>query len=226
MDHQDEVTKWLAAAEALHAGALEGCASGVCFSFTEEAISYLCSFRTGTGDSLQNNNNECSLAAARRNYVYHPDKIIWTVGGLSVFFRNRQSSPCVLCEGARIHSDNTTSHYKLSVTNDYDRHEPGTATLDPQRLEHLATLHTPYFVMLFVGLVKKKRYKFHRGVPATNIMARHLILTPLGGASGPAHSRDENLRSDMAVLKLWWRYQDRQSSSRVNIHTIILHSER
>ncbi|KAK2832706.1 hypothetical protein Q5P01_016595 [Channa striata] len=153
---------------------------------------------------------------AGRDYFYHQESVRGTIGGLGAFFEKGQSSPCVLCEGACI--DRTTSRYDLLVAQDYDRHRPDEAVLNLLRLEHLATLHTPYFAMLFVGLVENKRYTFHRGASETDSMARHLIRT-LSGVTDSARSEGEELRSSAALLKRWWRYQERRSNSTVNVST-------
>ncbi|KAK2821884.1 hypothetical protein Q5P01_021949 [Channa striata] len=186
MDRLDEATRWLVAARALHAGALERHTQGPLFSSTEKAVSYLCGFQE-KGCGSARDKERAAAAAAGRDYFYHQESVRGTIGGLGAFFEKGQSSPCVLCEGACI--DRTTSRYDLLVTQDYDRHRPDEAVLNLLHLEHLATLHTPYFAMLFVGLVENKRLE------------------------------GEELRSSAALLKRWWRYQERRSNSTVNVST-------
>lgn len=199
------MTKWLAAAAALHAGALER-RKGV-FGCTETAVSYLCNYHVDESSSV----GPELVEAAKRDYFYHPENVGGSLG-LSSFFKQRESESCVLCSGAGMSFDREAGQHKLFVEDCYcsGYHALGQAALNLCRLKHLAAIHTPYFVMLFVSLVEKKRYTFHRNPRELKDMARNL-LSKLGSELSE-RNEDRELCESANVLNLWWRYQDKQSS--------------
>lgn len=80
------------------------------------------------------------------------------------------------------------------------------------RLEHLAVMHTPYFVMLFLELVQNKRYTFHKNKYQRQCLTGH-ILDRLKRSVARTQVQHDTFR----FLRLWWRFQDRVGSRCLNV---------
>ena len=201
MDYQDEVVKWKLAASALHRGALNNCEK---FKFTEDAINYLCSYQEGQHKAV----HPGTVTRQHHNYHYHSDNLPGRVG-LSNFFWNRVANCCVLCKYVRMTQTGVFLH---KMTDNVNPESIPDGELNLRRLEHLAVMHTPYFVMLFLDLVEKKRYGFHKNGSGRHCIANYVFerLTEDGEAFG---EEEDSFR----FLKLWWRFQDRRSSRELNI---------
>jgi len=187
--------KWKAVASALHLGALNHCET---FKSTKDAIGYLCSYGREE-QSLRST----TISRKHNDFYYHPDNLPGPVG-LSRFFSSGEVyCPCVLCEYVSVTSDGDLK----CCTNLISRRSFPHEDLDQLRLEHLAVVHTPYFVMLFLELVQNKAYTFHNNGDALRSHASY-VIKQLRGDVRAVTNEEESFR----FLKLWWMYQDRRSS--------------
>ncbi|KAE8287286.1 hypothetical protein D5F01_LYC13324 [Larimichthys crocea] len=155
------------------------------------------------------------------DFYYHPDNLPGPVG-LSVFFSHGVAYPCSLCKHASVTLNAGRFKYKCkAAVNDADplvhatppEERSSSDDLNLRRLEHLAVMHTPYFVMLFLELVRQKRYSFHMGHDAKCSIASYVferLKEDNVGTFGREHD-------SFKFLKLWWRFQDRQSTRDLNI---------
>lgn len=215
MDCQDDVLKWKTIAMALHQGALDHCEP---FQSAEEAISYLYHYR-GT----QKASSSLAISRQHHDFYYHPDNIPGPVG-LSKFFSIGVADRCLLCKFTMVTVDTARLKYNLVNANDTRGTVPE-GGLTQRRLQHLAVMHTPYFVLLFLDLVQNKRYLFHDTVNARRSIASYVF-------DHLKEDRTEYIRHDadaLRFLKLWWRFQDRRSTRELNLSIpsyLELHTER
>lgn len=213
MEDRDDVVKWRSIAAALHSGALDYCD----VFKTTEVITYLYRY--------QDQRHESTALRRHHDIYYHPDNLHGPTG-LSKFFCSKAVDQCLLCRSIRVTVDPAGKFkYKNFVTGKAIMKVVPDDQLNLQRLEHLAVMHTPYFVMLFLGLVQNKRYSFHK----TNV-SRYSIASYVF----------EQLREDetsvfrqdagaFKFLQLWWRFQDRCGSRELTIPIpsfLELHSDR
>ncbi|KAE8277073.1 hypothetical protein D5F01_LYC25143 [Larimichthys crocea] len=204
----DEVVKWKAVAAAFHGGALDHCET---FTSTEDAVRYLHSYQGHLRDEAAT----ATVSRKHHDFYYHPDNLPGPVG-LSVFFSHGVAYPCSLCKHASVTLNAGRFKYKckapVNVLNPLVHASPpersSSDDLNLRRLEHLAVMHTPYFVMLFLELVKQKHYSFHTGHDAKCSIASYVFERLKEGEAG-AFSREHD---SFKFLKLWWRFQDRQST--------------
>lgn len=195
------VSKWEKIALALHSGALDDCNT---FHSTQDIINHLHSYQQPQGDLA-------SVARGHHDFYYHPEKIKGPIG-LSELFAHRVSDRCLLCANVSMtlvkggkFMYNCNNDLRVGCSDGYKQ-------LDLQRLEHVAVLHTPYFLMLFLELVKNKRYVLH-----TNPEHRHAIALRIYDEfkEDPNGCFAQDL--DVTFLKVWWRYQDRVGSRLLGI---------
>ncbi|TKS65997.1 hypothetical protein D9C73_000053 [Collichthys lucidus] len=206
--NSDEVVKWKAVAAAFHGGALDHCET---FTSTEDAVRYLHSYQGHLRDEAAT----ATVSRKHHDFYYHPDNLPGPVG-LSVFFSHGVAYPCSLCKHASVTLNAGRFKYKckapVNVLNPLVHASPpersSSDDLNLRRLEHLAVMHTPYFVMLFLELVKQKHYSFHTGHDAKCSIASYVFERLKEGEVG-AFSREHD---SFKFLKLWWRFQDRQST--------------
>lgn len=206
MDCKDEVEKWKTIAAALHQGALDHCEP---FQSAGDAIGYLYCH----GGKQQ---ASCSPTISRRHhdFYYHPDNIPSPVG-LSRFFSTKSGDTCILCKSMLVTVDAERLKYNLVNTNPNTTRgwSPG-EDLTLSRLEHLAVMHTPYFVLLFLDLVRNKRYMFHDTAIARHSIATYVFNHLKEETSTMVFEHDAD---SVRFLKLWWRFQDRRSTRKRNM---------
>ncbi|KAJ7983464.1 hypothetical protein DPEC_G00378120 [Dallia pectoralis] len=164
MDRLEDEDMWKSVASALHRGALDHCET---FRSTADAINYLYNFR-------DQELTEQSTTVARRHhdFYYHLDNLPGPLG-LSRFFWDRVVDSCLLCTSIRVKIEGCNFLYMHIVHGTQGRVLKGDLSLP--RLEHLAVMHTPYFVMFFLGLVRDKRYSFHEHGDTHHRMAHGLF---------------------------------------------------
>ncbi|TKS75711.1 hypothetical protein D9C73_010128 [Collichthys lucidus] len=199
--NSDEVVKWKAVAAAFHGGALVHCET---FTSTEDAVRYLHSYQGHLRDEAAT----ATVSRKHHDFYYHPDNLPGPVG-LSVFFSHGVAYPCSLCKHASVTLNAGRFKYKckapVNVLNPLVHASPpersSSDDLNLRRLEHLAVMHTPYFVMLFLELVKQKHYSFHTGHNAKCSIASCLCHELcLSGRKVPAYPDGVSLSPTLRTL--------------------------
>lgn len=218
-DSSDEVVKWKVIAAALHAGALDHCEK---FRTTADLISYLHGYSDRLREGATAVSPRFDTTVSRRkhhDFYYHPDNIRGPVG-LSVFFSDGVADPCALCKHASVTLNAGRFKYKCKATTmnfsplrSRSPERNSSDDLNLRRLEHMAVMHTPYFVMLFLELAQQKRYSFHADEDAKRSVASYLF-TRLREDDLNAFGREHD---SFKFLKLWWRFQDSRSARDLKI---------
>ena len=201
MDYQDAVVKWKRAASALHRGALNNCEK---FKFTEDVINYLCTYQE---EGQQTAIHPGTVTRKHRDFHYQSNNLTGRVG-LSDFFWNGVANCCLLCKYVRMTQTGRFT-YKMSDNVNPERIPDG--ELDLRRLEHLAVMHSPYFVMLFLDIVENKRYHFHKNDNDRHCIASHVFAKL---TEGEVFGEEED---SFRFLKSYWRFQDRRGCRELNI---------
>ncbi|KAJ8009881.1 hypothetical protein DPEC_G00068780 [Dallia pectoralis] len=202
MDRLEDEDMWKSVASALHRGALDHCET---FRSTADAINHLYNFR-------DQELTEQSTTVARRHhdFYYHLDNLPGPLG-LSRFFWDRVVDSCLLCTSIRVKIEGCNFLYMHIVHGTQGRVLKGDLSLP--RLEHLAVMHTPYFVMFFLGLVRDKRYSFHEHGDTRHRMAHGLFEQLRDDARSTFDQGHDSFR----FLKQWWRFQNKRGSRELNV---------
>ena len=211
MDRQDEVGMWKTIAAALHAGALDDCET---FKSTDDAISYLRSYRVQEQTAGASHISKFTLRR-HHDFYYHSNNLPGPLG-LSQLFARNVADPCRLCKFIEIKLNSDLIEYKtiadtFSWRAPPQQELPNQDLLNLRRLEHLAVMHTPYFVMLFLDLVQNKRYRFHRSKDARHSIASY-VFERLKAEDGTLEL-DDSFR----FIHMWWRWQDSIGSKVLNV---------
>lgn len=195
MERPRSVVKWERVSSALYAGALDNY-NGT-FSNTQAIIDYLHTYRVDPG-----------IVRKPSDFYYHPENLKGPIG-LSELFSEGACDRCRLCEKLSM----SLEEGKFVYHNDHN-HVDDSASSDPPdliRLKHLAVLHTPYFLLLFLELVENKRYVLH-----TDTYDRHTLASWIYNVFKVDQSCFPQ-KLDFTFLMIWWRYQDRRSSRLLGI---------
>ncbi|KAI4794969.1 hypothetical protein KUCAC02_031763 [Chaenocephalus aceratus] len=155
MDREDDVVKWKTIAAALHAGALDDCEG---FETLEDAVRHLYNYQTPGPTPDPGGYSRLATDKGHKDFYYHRGEIPGLFG-LSGFFGNGVADRCVLCQHIIMTDE---FRYETWYPEDVAQKSVPRSELNLRRLEHLAVMHTPYFVMLFMDLARVKRYSFHR----------------------------------------------------------------
>ncbi|KAL7376340.1 hypothetical protein ABVT39_006069 [Epinephelus coioides] len=141
MNRQDDVSKWKAMAKALNQGALDHCGM---FETTEDVIQHLTSYQ----NPLNTEQDAHSDGGSRthRDFYYHAAHLPGPIR-LSRFFGPEEVDTCVLCRYICVSLELDRFKFKYNMSS--------------VTIQHLAVMHSPYFMMLFLDLVRIKRYGVH-----------------------------------------------------------------
>ncbi|KAK5898785.1 hypothetical protein CesoFtcFv8_008330 [Champsocephalus esox] len=209
MDREDDVVKWKTIAAALHAGALDDCEG---FETLEDAVRHLYNYQTPGPTPDPGGYSRLATDKGHKDFYYHRGEIPGPFG-LSGFFGNGVTDRCVLCQHIIMTDE---FRYETWYPEDVAQKSVPGSELNLRRLEHLAVMHTPYFVMLFMDLARVKRYSFHRSKASRDRIAGHVFERLRGPDLQSAARALEGLDS-LTFLKTWWRFQDRRGSRELQV---------
>lgn len=204
------VAEWKQLASALHYGALS---MNIPFETTQSALEHLyqnpatSSSRSGELD----HGRYRDYCYTHRNGPCPPTSECRL--RLSTFFGVETNNRCVLCSGLTIQQTAKDFTYGVSTGQVFLEEPSEGESLSLAHMTHLAVYHTPFFVMLILGSVANKRYKFH-----TNATCRQeLAATVFNNYKVNQESFHTGAEHDIAFLKMWWRYMNRHSSRTINV---------
>ncbi|KAK2813584.1 hypothetical protein Q5P01_000741 [Channa striata] len=213
MDRLDEATRWLVAARALHAGALERHTQGPLFSSTEKAVSYLCGFQEKGCGSARDKERRGSGGAGRD--ISTTKKASEGRLADSGVLRKGTVKPVRAVRG-RLHR----SHHVAVRSVGRAGLRPTQARRGrPEPTSPGAPGHAAHAVL-------RDALRGPGGEQAVHVSQRRIGDRQHGPSSDPDAERvtDSGARRrgapfSAALLKRWWRYQERRSNSTVNVST-------
>lgn len=206
------VAEWKRIASALHYGAISATVS---FENTQSALDHL--YQHGKSNAASSSASSRVDRTRYHDYCYtHRNAPCPPTSEcqlrLGMFFGVETSNCCVLCSGLTIQQTGNDFTYGVTTGQVFLEEPCEGAGLSLTHMKHLAVYHTPFFVMLILGCVTNKRYTLHTDPSCRRELAT-TVFNHYKVGQEPLHTGQDH---DVAFLKIWWRYMNRQSSRTIN----------
>lgn len=196
------VATWRTIARALYKGALDD--NHITFKMIADILSYL---KVYNAFEIDVNHMPSTFHYRRYSDRTTPPTYV------DLLFKDLEYDRCTFCNSVSIVL-NTQREFEycndIVYTAVYSN-EQQSVTL--RHLEHLALIHTPYFLLLFVDLADDKRHVLHLHRSSRLEIAQYTYNT-LTSAEKIAEFDDDLAEK---YLRMWWRYQDSRSRTLFNV---------